>query len=345
MAVRTYHLIMGQSNARGAALKSALTNATYDLTQTDVRQWTRLDGVFSGTTSAAMTIPSTLFSIEAAYGYKLRHTSGEYPLIWRSGGNGYSLKTTYNPDAGTSEWADSIEQFWTCYQAAKTEFSGDTFRFGALVWIQGEADAQTHTWALDYVNELVTLGTVFRGEFGASLPIIFVQLSTSCGVTLEQPTDLTTMRAAYVTAAATLGNCAVVDASSIPLQGDNVHYTADGLMTLGEAVHAAYATLSAGTQHSVTARAFSVQADATTYATSAQTLLGARDENPANGGFGARLGSACKNPWPTTLRSAATEKHPYRSIWYVPVDGPMAASALDTTTGARPVDLTWLRAA
>ena len=76
MATRTFHLICGQSNARGAANKADLTDLRYDFTQPDVRQYTRLDTVFGGTASAAMTIPANLFSIEAAYGYHLRNDSG-----------------------------------------------------------------------------------------------------------------------------------------------------------------------------------------------------------------------------------------------------------------------------
>jgi Carbohydrate esterase, sialic acid-specific acetylesterase len=346
MAVRTIHLIMGQSNARGAAAKADLTDNTYNFTQPDVRQWTRLDGVFAGTASAAVSIPSGQFSIEAPFGF-LAHQAGEMPCIFRAAGNGYSLKTTWNPDAATAEWADSLVNLWACYEAAKTEFAGDTLEFGSLIWIQGEADAQDPAWTADYESELVTLGTLFRGEFGANMPIIFVQLSENfdpSGGLL--PGALATMRAAYVSAAGTLGNCAVVDATPIPLQADDVHYTANGLMTLGENVYAAYAALVAGTQNTVQARAFTTLLAAQTFADACQLALGDRDENPADGGFGQRLGTDCRDPWPVTPRDEAVEKHPTQNVWYMPVDGPMAADGgLDTTTDARPVDLSWLRAA
>lgn len=342
MATRTIHLICGQSNARGAANKSDLTDTRYDLTQTDVRQYTRLDTTFGGTTSAAMAIPANLFSIEAAFGYRLRHESDELPLIFRDGWSGTSLAGSWQPEASSAEWADAIDALWQCYQAAKTEFAGDDLVFGSLTWIQGEADAQNSTFAAAYEANLLKLGNVFRGEFGADLPIIFVQLSENCGVTEGSPGDLALVRAAYVSAAATLGNAAVVDATPIPLQEDDVHYTADGLMALGDDVYDAYVTLSAGTQHTRSARAFSTLLGAQAFSDDAQTAVGDRDENPVNGGFGHRLGAGAIDPWPTTARDLP-RKHPYQDVWYVPIDAVMVADGgLDVTTGARPADLSWL---
>jgi hypothetical protein len=346
MAVRTMHLIMGQSNARGAANKSALTDTRYDITQTDVRQWTRLDASFGGTASAAMTIPSGLFSIEAAYGYLLRNTAGELPLIFRDGWSGTSLAASWQPTAASGEWANGLVDLWACYEAAKTEFAGDAIEFGSLVWIQGEADVQNSTFLAAYEANLVKLVESFRGEFGAGLPVVFVQLSSHCGVTLPAPGDLDVIRAAYVSAASTVGNAAVVDATPIALQGDDVHYTADGLMALGDACFDAYQTLTSGTQHTVSAVAFDTLLAAQSFADACQIALGDRDESPADGGFGRRIGSDCRDPWPVTPRDEAVEKHPTQDVWYMPVDGPMSSDGgIDTTTDARPVDLTWLRAA
>jgi hypothetical protein len=341
MATRTFHLIFGQSNARGAAQKVDLTDLRYDITQTDVRQYTRLDTVFGGTASAAMTIPSGSFSIEAAYGYHLRNDAGQLPLIFRDGWSGTSLAGSWQPEAAGGEWADALDAMWQCYEAAKTEFSGDDLVFGSLVWIQGEADVQNSTFAAAYEANLVKLGNAFRGELGANLPIVFVQLSENCGVTPGSPGDLAVVRAAYVSAAATLGNCAVVDATPIALQVDDVHYTADGLMELGDDVYAAYATLASGTQLARTGRAFDVVDSAHTFANSAQAAVGDRDENPTNGGFGRRLGNGCRDPWPTTPRDMPLA-HPYQDVWYVPVDSVMVANGtLDVTTDARPIDLAW----
>lgn len=341
MATRTFHLICGQSNARGAAQKVDLTDLRYDITQTDVRQYTRLDTVFGGTASAAMTIPSGSFSIEAAYGYHLRNDAGELPLIFRDGWSGTSLAGSWQPEAAGGEWANALDAMWQCYEAAKTEFSGDDLVFGSLVWIQGEADVQNSTFAAAYEANLVKLGNAFRGELGADLPIVFVQLSENCGVTPGSPGDLAVVRAAYVSAAATLGNCAVVDATPIALQADDVHYTADGLMELGDDVYAAYATLASGTQLTRTGRAFGVVDSAHTFANAAQAAVGDRDENPANGGFGRRLGAGCRDPWPTTTRDTPLQ-HPYQNVWYVPIDSVMVADgSLDVTTNARPIDLAW----
>lgn len=342
MSTRTIHLVCGQSNARGAADKADLTDTRYDITQTDVRQYTRLDTSFAGTTSAAMVIGAdNTFSVEAALGYRLRHESGQLPVIFRSGRSGTTLASTWAPES-TGEWADSIEDFWACYEAAKTEFSGDDFVFGSLTWIQGETDVMNSSFAAQYEANLVRLVRAFRGEFG-SLPVVFVQLSEHCGVAEGSPGDLAVVRSAYVSAAATLGNVAVVDATPIELQDDDLHYTADGLMALGDACYDALESLSPGTQLTRSARVFSTLIDAEAFADAAQAEVGDRDEDPDNGGFGRRLGAGAVDPWPTTPRDLPMQ-HPYRSgEWYVPIDSVMIADGdLDTTTLLRPVDLGWL---
>ena len=345
MPTRTVHLIAGQSNARGAANKAALTDTRYDFTQPDVRQWTRLDGSNSSTTSTAMSIPSGLFSIEAAYGRQLNVTSGQLPIIFRAGWSGTSLFGTWRPKVATAEWDNATAHLWACYEAAKTEFIGDDFEFGSLVWIQGEADSQSTQRASEYQGNLEDLIEVYRREFGANLPVVLVQLSENLQTVggLENPGDLDVMRAAYVAAAASQGNCAVVDATPVALQGDNTHYTADGYMDLGDRCFTAYQTLTAGTQHIANGRAFTSELLAQTFADLAQTTHGDRDENPANGGFGVRLGPAARDPWPTTPRNEAVEKHPFFDRWYVPTDGVMAAGALNTLTNSRPLNLDWVK--
>ena len=171
MATRTFHLIFGQSNARGAAQKVDLTDLRYDITQTDVRQYTRLDTVFGGTASAAMTIPSGSFSIEAAYGYHLRNDAGQLPLIFRDGWSGTSLAGSWQPEAAGGEWANALDAMWQCYEAAKTEFSGDDLVFGSLVWIQGEADVQNSTFAAAYEANLVKLGMLSEASLGQTSPL------------------------------------------------------------------------------------------------------------------------------------------------------------------------------
>jgi hypothetical protein len=134
-------MLMGQSNAVGTRPKTELTDLRYDLTQTDVRQWTRLNGVNGSTTTSAMSIPANQSSLEPAFGYLLRNTAGEWPIIFRAAGSGYSLETTWNPSGAGNEWANAVAHLWACYEQAKTEFAGDTIEFGSLVWWNAEAAA------------------------------------------------------------------------------------------------------------------------------------------------------------------------------------------------------------
>jgi hypothetical protein len=137
----------------------------------------------------------------------------------------------------------------------------------------------------------------------------------------------------------------VVDADGVPLQGDGAHYTGDGLVGvdgLGDRI--AQAMIADGltvTPFAAEARVWTVEATAQTFADTAQTDHSDRDEDPAEGGFGRRLGAGCQDPWPTTPRDAL-EKHPYRDEWCVPMDGVIDADATyDRATMRRPVDLTW----
>lgn len=349
MVTRRIHGIFGQSNPRGTRPKSELTDTRYDLTQTDVRQWTRLDAVFGGTASAAMTIPSSLFSMEPAYGYLLRNTAGEYPLIFRSARSGASLETSWDVPAASADWGDTIADMWSCYEAAKTEFAGDVLEFGSLVWWNAEADVQNHAWSLAFEANLRELVRAWRREFGKALPVVLCQLSSLAvpGGGFEDPGDLNTVRAAFTAVAASEGNCAVVDLTPYEIIHEltpvdrKVHFSADATMLVGDACFAAYQTLSAGTQHVKTARAFPDLTSAQTFANAAQTACGSRSENPASGGFARRLGSAAKDPWPSTARSAVM-KHPVQNTWYVPIDPGMVGFGLDLATNLRPVDLSYL---
>ena len=73
------------------------------------------------------------------------------------------------------------------------------------------------------------------------------------------------------------------------------------------------------------------------------SAVGDRDEDPAEGGFGVRLGAGAIDPWPTTARDLPL-KHPFQDVWYVPIDSAMGVPLipLDVTTGLRPADLAWL---
>jgi hypothetical protein len=348
MVTRRIHMLMGQSNAVGTRPKTELTDLRYDLTQTDVRQWTRLNGVNGSTTTSAMSIPANQSSLEPAFGYLLRNTAGEWPIIFRAAGSGYSLETTWNPSGAGNEWANAVAHLWACYEQAKTEFAGDTIEFGSLVWWNAEADVQTHAWALAFEANLRELITFFRREFGKNLPFIGMKLSTLCvpGGGFEDPNDLATIRTAFDTVGADTPNVAIVDCTPFDLVVETspartVHASADAMMDAGDAVFAAHQGLTAGTQHAKSARAFSSLLAAQTFATSAQTAAGNRSENPATGGFARRLGAGARDPWPVTPRSQVL-KHPTQNVWYVPIDPGMVGLGLDLATGLRPVDLSWL---
>lgn len=350
MADLIIDLFGGQSNTVGWDTKGSLTDTRFDYVNANLRQWTRLDGVNGGTATAAMSIPSSNFSLEASVENQLRAADPQARLraIFRFGGNGYTLAATYNTASAVGEWAAACAQFWACYEALRAEYPTHTLKFGTFFWLHGEGDAQTTAFATAYKTNLKNLIRSVRREFCKNMPFCAWKLSTASlpAGGYESGTDLATMRTAVEEATAEEGNASWRDATGKALIVESspartVHYTADALMSLGDDAYAMASSLQEGTQHVKSARAFADLTSAQTFATSAQTACGSRSENPATGGFGRRIGAIARDPWPSTARSQVL-KHPVQNAWYVPIDSGMVGFGLDLTTNLRPVDLSYL---
>lgn len=340
MALRTVHHVAGQSNAVGAAQKAALTDLRYDISDSAVQNIYK-NAAAAVVGPATMSIPSQYFSVDAPIGHRRKAAGEANPIVMR-----YGFAST----ALASGWRQVATDNWTTYFATwyerldemlSTTFPGDTFEHRSLTWVQGESDADSGTFAPAYEANLRLMIPALRRELAANLPIFIVRLSSAYNAGTVVPANLAYVRNA-ADAVTDIARVYSVSADAVPLQADKLHYTADGLMMLGDLVADAMAAdgLENVTQYTDEVRAFASQAAAETFADAAQLACGSRDENPANGGFGVR-GSGARDPWPTTSR-AAVKKHPVRNEWAVSIDSVMVAEgSLDCTTDLRPFDPSW----
>lgn len=339
MALRTVHLVFGQSNARGAAQKSALTDTRYDLSDPDVQAvYVADDDPVVG--PETMTIHDAHFSVDAPIGHRRKAAGEALPLVIRYGVGGTSLATSWRPAVTTGQYVNAMATLWERLDyCRRTAFPGDTFEFRSLTWIQGEADAISDADTAAYEANLRQLIAVVRRDVAPGLPVFVTRLSSSYGQVGSSPARTAAIQAAQDAVGASIERVYVIGTDDVPLQADATHYTADGYMLLGDLVADAMEAdgLADVKQHSQRARTFLGLEDAQAFGGDAQSALGDRDENPANGGFGTR-GPGALDPWPTTARSAI-QKHPYRNEWLVMIDPAMEADeTLDTDTNRRPVD-------
>lgn len=342
MATREFHVIMGQSNAVGSASKSDLTDTRYDISDSNVQQWTRLNGTSSGAWST-VTIGANQFSVEAPIGHR-RRALGNLPLMFRAASSGTDLAVSWRSRVSSSLYHDSFLELWDAYDdARRTTFSGDTIEIASFTWVQGETDTFSSSSSAAYEDNLANLVEDVRFELG-TVPFFIVQLHPTFTGTGPSPQgQIDQVRNAQAAVAAATARCYAIstDQPNISLQSDGAHYTSDSYMALGDDIADQMASdgLSV-TQLVPQARVFSVESTAQTFADSLQAGEGARDENPSSGGYGVRLGAGARDPWPTTLRSEL-EKHRYRDEWAVPLGGVTDGVTYDLETGRRPLDLSF----
>lgn len=106
--------------------------------------------------------------------------------------------------------------------------TASTYRLGAIIWIQGEADATVEAQANAYQANLQTFYDALLVTFGNTFEFVFNKLHVDC---VEAFT--TTVRAAQVAFAAANPTVVLVDCDDIPLPSGDVHFAGDSMVTLG----------------------------------------------------------------------------------------------------------------
>lgn len=108
----------------------------------------------------------------------------------------------------------------------------------SIVWVQGVNDGDTAPHASAYAANLTTFMAAIRSVFG-SIPLVFnkAHVDTDAATCPE----LATVRAQQVAYAASDTNSVLVDVDHIPLGTDNIHWDANGQISLGNALGKALA--------------------------------------------------------------------------------------------------------
>lgn len=336
MAVRTLHLVLGDSKCVHQDSYANLTDTRYDLDDAAVEIARIIGGVDDGS-PVKMLMEVNQNGLEFPIGHGRKAAGETNPVILKHGFSSTQLRLNWRSYIANSLHQQTIEKVFEIKRYY--EGLGDTVELKSVTMLLGVNDFEdgastTEEEATRFIeNTRRDLGPV---PFFWCIPGTDIVKS---GVTAQEITD---GRAGLFAACAKFSRCYTYDETGVPLL-DGVHQTADGIMAQGDGVLALMTTDGlAGDGFSALTRMaqeYTSLVSAQAGATAAQTEHGDRDENPANGGFGSR-GSAARDPWPTTARSVP-EKHPHHDTWIVPIDGVMESGPLAPFSDLRPVDLSW----
>lgn len=239
--------IWGQSNAAGRALLSetsdytgiAATQNQYMLnsTPTTIELWRQ--GVthwYGGDAGAGE------FGCDAEIVLQA-HGDSQRAYIAKQAAGGTSLYTDWSPyGAGGAQYAAALVR---CRAARTVAINrGYVPVSKGLVWIQGERDAKDDLGGgpdTYYAQYLVDLIAGYRAAFGASNPVVLVLPKAGPTAAATYPA-MSEVHAAINSAAATAGNCTVIDTSSdvtYPMMADDIHFNHVAQKAIGAAAYAA----------------------------------------------------------------------------------------------------------
>lgn len=231
--------IIGQSNAVGFADEDNLTTSSYASVYSSVLL-KQQDGtnanppVWTSYATAALQ-PRAHATLNMGCELSLgRYVDARRPRSWglvKMGIGDTSLADYWrNGAAYPTDPPRLFAQMVTFLRAAEVEIGG---RIAAFVWIQGERDATDATDAAAYEANLTQFIADVRAYWPA-LPFIFNRLHNS-----NPDAHKATIRAAQAAVAAAVSGTTMIDVDALALQGDSLHFTADGYVALGNLVGAA----------------------------------------------------------------------------------------------------------
>ncbi len=235
----------GQSNADGRAGKGSLPTEPVNLQmpQTDVDVFHKREGEsYLGSLTVlqpGLNRKSDDFGPEITMGrsyadlYKndssvrvaiIKYARGGTHLAgdWVAGGDASMFGDGPEYQVFQTTVADGLAALAEAYPSASIEVQ-------AMVWMQGESDANRTSWAERYEDNLRTFIEDVRLTFGQNLPFIIGRLSV--GQTALNHEEL--VRAAQDVVAEENPWTGIIDTDDLTLQSDNIHFDADGQMGLG----------------------------------------------------------------------------------------------------------------
>lgn len=227
----------GQSNDLGNALLADLP-APYDQPFPGVlmwnssnpqyrsRAWEPLAPVYSADLTGFGSEVSLMRDLAA-------HPSWPNPAVYKCARGSTSLAVDWAPTTGP-RWREMVDVYARAVAALPN--TGDTLNVRAFVWIQGESDCIVEAHSLAYGANLTAFIAAVRSFFGKPLlPVWIVRLSATLGPPFG--TYVNNVIAAQNAVAAADPHVHIVAPPS-PLQGDNIHFTAAGLVAIGHTLAA-----------------------------------------------------------------------------------------------------------
>lgn len=339
--------VCGDSKAVFQDSYANLTDFRYDGNSARVKR-TQIIGGVDGGDPVTMTMGANQNGIEFAIAYGLLDsvtTGSDNILIVKVGFSSTQLRLNWR-----SYIANSLHQSFVNKVHAARRWclaQGDTCEFNAAVMLLGVNDFEDGSTTLE--DEMTSFITNTRRDF-PDLPFVWCIPGTDIVKSGVTAGEITTARAGMYAAAAKFDNVDTYDETGVEYI-DEVHQSSDGMLGVGGQgdgvlvlLETQGLTVDAFAPLTVTAREFTSLDAAQVHAAGLQLEHGTRDENPANGGFATR-GPAARDPWPTTDRGLAVEKHPHHDVWIVAVDATSDAGPINTRDDLRLVDLSWFETA
>jgi hypothetical protein len=251
-------LIGGQSNGDGRAAGSALP-AALQLPQETIPFYYHTDnasanadsslGILTNLRPGATRTPVGGFGPEITLGKSLGPLIESLPgtrlAIIKFAQGGTNLHTQWKGNGDPSSATDG-----TVYQTWQRVVKNGLARIGAdhpesridvaaMTWIQGESDVTSGQTEPGYRTNLENFIQDVRQTFRANLPFLIARLSGN-QTALSSPSDpdyqgYLAVRAAQESVAASTPGVSIIDCdgSLFPMQGDGLHYAADGLQEMG----------------------------------------------------------------------------------------------------------------
>ncbi|MEM8738404.1 MAG: sialate O-acetylesterase [Planctomycetota bacterium] len=225
----TVFLLAGQSNMAGRADADNLA-AGLRRPQSEVQ-------LFDGTTNADSFRPlapdsGTDFGPEVTFGQSLIASNPDARIaLIKSADGGTNLSNDWDPNQQNNNYTAFTDTVALGLQ--KLADQGHNVTIGGMLWTQGETDAFGNRTQAQYANDLTEFIAAVRGSYGQDLPFFLSRLS-------DNQTAITTagynsVRAAQDQVAANDPNAFLIDTDGFGIKSDDLHFNAQGQVSLGEA--------------------------------------------------------------------------------------------------------------
>lgn len=178
------------------------------------------------------------FGPEITFGRQLADTftAESFGLIKYARG-GTSLSDDWDPDTGSDY--TTFTNTVTDGLAAITA-QGHDYEIAGMLWTQGERDAKLGRTSAQYEADLAGFVADVRTRYGNDLPFLLSRLSS--GQTDITTAQLTEIRSAQENFTISDPKSWMIDTDGMGIQSDELHFNADGQISLGESFANTYAS-------------------------------------------------------------------------------------------------------